>query len=104
MAAKTRRYIMKITFKTGEVFEAQAPLSVYDAARELGIISREVIAAKVNGNACELSTQLTADAEVIGKISRAYVAYASGTKVAGSVFIDNYRFVKLAAYDSEVSE
>ena len=47
---------------------------------------------------------LTADAEVIGKISRAYVAYASGTKVAGSVFIDNYRFVKLAAYDSEVSE
>ncbi|MBQ1260484.1 MAG: TGS domain-containing protein, partial [Clostridia bacterium] len=55
---------MKITFKTGEVFEAQAPLSVYDAARELGIISREVIAAKVNGSACELSTQLTADAEV----------------------------------------
>ena len=36
---------MKITFKTGEAYESAAPLSVYDAAREVGIISREVIAA-----------------------------------------------------------
>ena len=43
---------------------------------------------------------LTAEADVIGKISRAYVAYGSGTKVAGSVFVDNLRFAKLVADDT----
>ena len=39
---------------------------------------------------------LTADADTVSKISRVYVAYGYSTKYAGSVYIDNYRFVKLA--------
>ncbi len=54
----------KITFKSGEVFSSDAPISVYEAARELGIISREVIAAKINGEAHELSTVIEGEADV----------------------------------------
>ena len=54
----------KIVFSSGEVFNSDAPVSVYEAARELGIISREVIAAKINGEAKELSTVVDAEAEV----------------------------------------
>ena len=31
---------MKIVFSTGEVFSSDAPLSVFDAAKELGIVTR----------------------------------------------------------------
>ena len=54
----------KIVFSSGEVFNSDAPVSVYEAARELGIISREVIAAKINGEAKELSTVVDGEAEV----------------------------------------
>jgi len=54
----------KIKFSSGEVFENNAPISVYEAARELGIISREVIAASVNGKLTELSTVVDGEAEV----------------------------------------
>ncbi len=54
----------KIVFESGEVFNSDAPVSVYEAARELGIISREVIAAKINGEARELSTVVDGEAEV----------------------------------------
>ncbi len=54
----------KIIFKSGEIFSSDAPVSVYEAARELGIISREVIAAKINGEARELSTVIDGEAEV----------------------------------------
>ena len=54
----------KIVFESGEVFNSDAPVSVYEAARELGIISREVIAAKINGEARELSTVIYGEAEV----------------------------------------
>ena len=64
----------------------------------------------INGNEIPRSSNygtfydLTADEDLVSKISRVSVAYNSSTKVAGSVFIDNLRFVKLAAYDTEVSE
>ena len=54
----------KITFSTGEVYEFSGEVSVYDAAAALGIISREVLTAKVNGELKELSTKLSADADV----------------------------------------
>ena len=54
----------KIHFSSGESFEFDSPVSVYEAASALGIISREVITAKVNGNLCELSTKIDSDAEV----------------------------------------
>ena len=54
----------KIKFSSGEIFESAAPITVYEAARELGIISREVIAATVNGRLTELSTVVEDEADV----------------------------------------
>ncbi len=54
----------KIKFSSGELFESAAPSSVYEAARELGIISRDVIAASVNGHTTELSTVIDGEADV----------------------------------------
>ena len=54
---------MKINF--GEVsIEKSEPISVYDAAAEAGVISRAVLAAKVNGKVCALTTPIEADADV----------------------------------------
>ena len=54
----------KITFSSGEIYEFSGEASVYEAASNLGIISREVITAKVNGNLTELSTKISSDADV----------------------------------------
>ncbi len=54
---------MKIQF--GDlVLEKQEALTVYEAAQEAELISRAVIAAKVNGEVCALTTPLTDDAKV----------------------------------------
>ena len=54
---------MKINF--GEVsIEKSEPISVYDAAAEAGVISRAVLAAKVNGKVVALTTPVEADADV----------------------------------------
>ena len=54
---------MKIKF--GDVvLEKNEVLTVYDAAQEAGLISRAVLAAKVNGTVCALTTPLASDAEV----------------------------------------
>ncbi len=54
----------KIRFSTGEIYEFCGEVSVYEAASALGIISREVITCKLNGNLTELSTTVTDDADV----------------------------------------
>ena len=54
---------MQINFGS-QVLELSEPKSVYDAAAEAGIISRAVVAAKVNGKVCALTTLLDADASV----------------------------------------
>ena len=54
---------MKIQFEN-TVFEAQSAMTVYDAAKEAGVLSREVIAAQINGKSCDLTTLIEADAEV----------------------------------------
>ena len=54
---------MKIQFTNG-CYEGAAGVTVYDAAKEAGVLSREVIAAKINGEPADLTTPLSADAEV----------------------------------------
>ena len=54
----------KINFASGHVFESEGAVSVYEAARSLEIISREVLAAKVNGEVTELSTVVEGEADV----------------------------------------
>ncbi|MBE6598013.1 MAG: threonine--tRNA ligase [Ruminococcaceae bacterium] len=46
-----------------KVLNFDAPVTVYDAAKEAELISREVIAASVNGTTTDLTTLITADAE-----------------------------------------
>ena len=54
----------KIIFSSGEIYEGDA-VSVYEAAKAtFGNVSREVLAALVNGDAKELSTVIEGEAEV----------------------------------------
>ena len=54
----------KIKFTSGEVFECEGGISVYDAAKSLEIISREVLACVVDGVATELSHIVEGESEV----------------------------------------
>ena len=55
--------IMKINFGE-QIIEKSEPISVYDAAAEAGIISRAVLAARVNGKVCALTALIENDADV----------------------------------------
>ena len=55
----------KIKFTNGEVFESAEAISVYEAAKAaFGSVSRDVLAAKINGEPKELSTLVEGEAEV----------------------------------------
>ncbi len=55
---------MKINFGS-QIFESEAPVTVYDAAKEaFGMVERSVIAASVNGETVALNYEITADADV----------------------------------------
>ncbi len=54
---------MKINFGS-VLLEKDETLTVYEAAQEAGLISRAVLAAKVNGEVCALTTPIEGDAEV----------------------------------------
>ena len=54
---------MKIQF-SDVALEKNEALTVYEAAQEAGLISRAVIAAKINGEVVALTTPITADARV----------------------------------------
>ena len=55
---------MKINFGS-QIFESEAPVTVYDAAKEVfGNVERSVIAASVNGETVALSYEIGADADV----------------------------------------
>ena len=56
--------MVKINFASGHVFESEGAVSVYEAARALEIISREVLAAKVNGEVTALSAVVEGEADV----------------------------------------
>ncbi len=47
-----------------KVLNFDAPVTVYDAAKEAELISRDIIAAAVNGTTTDLTTLITADADV----------------------------------------
>ncbi len=53
-----------IRFASGEIYNAEGAVSVYEAARALEIISRDVIVAKVNGVVTELSHTVEGEADV----------------------------------------
>ena len=53
-----------IVFSGDKRFTCEGPVSVYEAAKALEIISREVITARVNGELTELSTVVDGDAQV----------------------------------------
>ncbi|MBP3369004.1 MAG: threonine--tRNA ligase, partial [Clostridia bacterium] len=55
--------MFKVNFQSKSV-ELDAPITVYDAAREAELISREIIAAKVNGTVVDLTTVIDADCDV----------------------------------------
>ena len=55
---------MKINFGS-QIFESNAPVTVYDAAKEtFGMVERSVIAANVDGNTVALNYGISADADV----------------------------------------
>jgi len=54
----------KIIFAGGQVYESDSPVTVYDAAKAIEIISREVLACTVNGEPHELSYLVEGEASV----------------------------------------
>ena len=56
--------MVKIRFSTGEVYEGAEAISVYDAAASLGIVAREHITCRLNGELRELSAIVDGEAEV----------------------------------------
>ena len=55
---------MKINFGS-QIFESEAPVTVYDAAKEaFGMVERSVIAALVNGETVALNYEISGDADV----------------------------------------
>ena len=54
----------KITFSNGAIYEGEGAISVYEAAKSLEIISREVLACVVDGVATELSHVVEGESEV----------------------------------------
>ena len=55
---------MNIKFASGECLVKSEPLSVYDAAAEAGVISRECLAAEVNGAVVGLTHLVAEDSEI----------------------------------------
>ena len=55
--------MFSIKFSDGKVYESEAPVSVFEAAKAAGNISRDVLVAKVNGVLTELSTVIDSDAD-----------------------------------------
>ena len=55
---------MNIEFKSGVTVSVEEPATVYDAAKEANLISREILAAKVNGAVVALSSPVSDGDEV----------------------------------------
>lgn len=54
---------MRINFKS-TAYESNAPITVYDAAKEAGLIDRSVLCTRVNGTVTELTHIIDCDADV----------------------------------------
>ena len=55
---------MQLNFNNSKSITLDAPMTVYDAAAAAELISRAVIAARVNGKVCALTTVLEGDADI----------------------------------------
>ena len=55
---------MEIKFASGEIVSVAAPATVFEAAKEAGLASREVLAAKVDGKVVAMTHPLTEDTTV----------------------------------------
>ena len=55
---------MNYRFSTGEIFTADSPVSIYDAAFGAGIISREILCARVDGELVDLTYVPSGDCDV----------------------------------------
>ena len=51
-------------FSSGETFTAESPVSIYDAAANAGIISREILCARVNGEVVDMTYVPQGDCDV----------------------------------------
>ena len=47
-----------------QIVACEAPVTVYDAAKELGPVPRSVLGAEINGKTVALTQELTEDCEV----------------------------------------
>ncbi len=56
--------MVNIKFASGESVALEAPVSVYEAAREAGLASREVLAAKIDGKVVAMTQPIEKDTEV----------------------------------------
>ncbi len=56
--------MFKVRFTGGGEYEGESPISVFDAAKEAGLISREVIAAVLDGETVDLTHTVDSDCEV----------------------------------------
>lgn len=54
---------MKINFGS-QIYESESPITVYDAAKEAGLVDRSILAASVNGQVTELTHILDGDCDV----------------------------------------
>ncbi len=55
---------MRIQFENGPAIEAEQPASVYDLAAQAGVISREIIAAEIDGGVVDLTSIVSEDAQI----------------------------------------
>ncbi len=60
---RSKNNMIKVTFN-GQVLDVAEGSSVYDAVSQVGPVSREFIAAKVNGEVVDMTRPLTSDCEV----------------------------------------
>ena len=56
--------MMRIQFENGPAIEAEQPASVYDLAAQAGVISREIIAAEIDGGVVDLTSIVSEDAQI----------------------------------------
>ena len=57
--------MIKIKFSNDIVINAEPGITIYEAAKEAGNVSREIIAAQANGVVCDLTTPLQEDTEIV---------------------------------------
>ena len=98
---KGNKKMYTVTFEGQSPKQFAEPLSVYDAAAELGIISREVLAAKVNGEVVDLSGIGEDDVPVYNNVEDASRAAEAEEELADYDGEDDEDFDELDDFSDE---